>query len=68
MPTSVKEYAYDEEKNLRFRPYMEDTNSMVDKLGSDPTCGLFAIFDGHGGKCVSQYCSERFPIELRKEL
>ena len=39
----------------------------VDKVG-DPTCGLFAIFDGHGGKQVSEYCAERFPDELRKEL
>ena len=23
---------------------------IVDKLGNDPNCGLFAIFDGHGGK------------------
>ena len=41
---------------------------IVDKLGNDPNCGLFAIFDGHGGKQVSEYCAERFPIELRKEL
>jgi len=46
----VKEYAYDEDKNLRFRPHMEDTNCMVDKVNGDASCGLFAIFDGHGGK------------------
>ena len=23
---------------------------IVDKIGGDPNCGLFAIFDGHGGK------------------
>jgi serine/threonine protein phosphatase PrpC len=21
-----------------------------DRLGNDPNCGLFAVFDGHGGK------------------
>jgi serine/threonine protein phosphatase PrpC len=41
---------------------------IVDKIGGDPNCGLFAIFDGHGGKQVSEYCAERFPIEVRKEL
>ena len=41
---------------------------IVDKIGGDPNCGLFAIFDGHGGKQVSEYCAERFPIEIRKEL
>lgn len=41
---------------------MEDSNSVIisvtliiahairDKLGNDSNCGLFAIFDGHGGK------------------
>ena len=24
--------------------------SIKDKLGGDPNCGLFAVFDGHGGK------------------
>ena len=23
---------------------------MVDKVANDPSCGLFAIFDGHGGR------------------
>jgi hypothetical protein len=27
-----------------------------DKLGGDPTCGLFAVFDGHGGKQVADHC------------
>ena len=41
---------------------------MVDKVNNDPNTGLFAIFDGHGGRAVSEYCSERFPEELRREL
>ena len=35
---------------------------------NDPSSGLFAIFDGHGGRQVSDYCAERFPLEIRKEL
>ena len=41
---------------------------IVDKIGGDPTCGLFCVFDGHGGKQVSDYCEERFPVEFSKEL
>ena len=42
---------------------------IVDKIvPSDPSSGLFAIFDGHGGRQVSDYCAERFPLEVRKEL
>ena len=40
----------------------------VDKMANDPSCGFFAIFDGHGGRQVSDHCAERFPNELRKEL
>ena len=44
-------------------------HSIVDKISaSDPSSGLFAIFDGHGGRQVSDYCAERFPNEIRKEL
>jgi hypothetical protein len=25
-------------------------HSIVDKIGNDPSCGLFSIFDGHGGR------------------
>lgn len=66
--SSVREYCYAEDKNQRFRPQMEDTNCIVDKVAGDNTCGLFCIFDGHGGKQVSEYCAERFPTEIRKEL
>ena len=67
-PSSVHSYAYAEDRNSRFRPHMEDTYCIVDKCGGDPSCGLFAIFDGHGGKQVADHCAERVPVELRKEL
>ena len=47
---SVKEYAYTEDKNRQFRPEMEDTHCHADRLNGDESCGLFAVFDGHGGK------------------
>ena len=66
--SSVLEYGYSEDKNRQFRPDMEDTYCHVDKLANDPNCGLFAIFDGHGGRHVSEHCAESFPLELRKEM
>ena len=48
--TSVKEYAYSEEKNRQFRTDMEDYHCHMDKVANDQTCALFAIFDGHGGR------------------
>ena len=41
----------------------------MDKIApTDPSTGLFCIFDGHGGRQVSHYLAERFPIETRKEM
>ena len=66
--SSVAEYGYSEVKNRQFRPDMEDTHCHVDKLAGQNDCGLFAVFDGHGGKQISEHCAETFPIEMRKEL
>jgi serine/threonine protein phosphatase PrpC len=41
---------------------------ILDKVAGDPSCGLFALFDGHGGRQVSDHCAERFPVEIRKEM
>lgn len=78
MASSVKEYAYTEEKNFRYRPTMEDSkhniilNSIAycikDAVANDPSCGIFAVFDGHGGRQVSDHCAERMGDELRKEI
>ena len=68
MAFSVKEYAYNEECNAMYRPYMEDTMLAEDNFGGDSTCGVFAVFDGHGGKTVSDYVKERVPEELKKTL
>ena len=65
---SVKEYAYTEEKNRQFRPQMEDTYCIQDVVAGDQSCGFFGVFVGHGGKQVSEHCSEMFPVELRKEI
>ena len=66
--SSVKEYAYTEDKNRAYRPDMEDTHCHLDKVAGDPNCGLFAVFDGHGGKQVAEHCSETFPLLFKKEM
>ena len=37
-------------------------------MANDPDCGIFAVFDGHGGRQVSDHCAERMGDELRKEI
>jgi serine/threonine protein phosphatase PrpC len=40
----------------------------MDNVANDKTCGIFGVFDGHGGNTVSEHCAEMFTIELRKEI
>ena len=47
---------------------MEDTYCHKDGVAGDKMCGLWGIFDGHGGKQVSEHCAETFPLILKKEL
>ena len=39
-----------------------------DRVGNDPNCGIFAVFDGHGGKQVAEHLKERMPDELKREI
>lgn len=39
-----------------------------DKVGNDSSCGIFSIFDGHGGRQVADHCAERVAEELRKDI
>lgn len=48
--------------------FLSLAHCIVDKIAGDPNCGLFCIFDGHGGRQVSDHCAERFPAEMKKEL
>jgi serine/threonine protein phosphatase PrpC len=47
---------------------MEDTYFHQDRVAQDDSCGMFGIFDGHGGKQVAEHCAEMFPVELRREI
>jgi hypothetical protein len=39
-----------------------------DKLNNDFNCGVFSLYDGHGGKHVADHVAERMPDEIRKEI
>lgn len=65
---SVQEFAQQEDSNSMYRPYMEDTYCAEDNFAGDSTCGVFGVFDGHGGKTVSEYIKDRVPEELKKNI
>ncbi len=64
--SSVKEYSYKEDQNIRCRPGMEDMSKVVDKFSRNPDQGLFTLYDGHGGAEVSKYCTNRMPEIFEK--
>ncbi|OMJ76119.1 hypothetical protein SteCoe_24561 [Stentor coeruleus] len=66
--SSINNYAYKEEQNIRFRPYMEDSCKIIDPYLNNSNQGYFAIFDGHGGSEAVDYCKARLHEELRKCL
>ncbi|KAG0166717.1 Protein phosphatase 2C 1 [Apophysomyces sp. BC1015] len=49
-----------EDRNKRFRRTMEDSHSYVMDFDCVPQQGLFAIFDGHGGRDAAEWCGDHF--------
>lgn len=47
-----------------WRDAMEDSHVIIPSFHND--LALFAIFDGHGGKQIAQFCEARFASELLK--
>jgi len=62
------------EENSCHRNYMEDTHRVIDPLSheggrsSEVTWGLFAVYDGHGGRQEADYCQSRMHEILLGEL
>lgn len=58
--------------NAEFRSYMEDGHSIADPLmqrqGSGESWGLFAVYDGHGGRNEVDYCERQLNEVLSAEL
>lgn len=59
-----------EEANPGFRDYMEDGHAIVDPLCpvSGEHCGLFAVYDGHGGRETVDYVEANLHELFRKEM
>ena len=64
----VKNYAYKENANSRFRDYMEDKGKSIINFDSNPDNALFCLFDGHGGGEVSKFLQENFPKFMKEIL
>ncbi|CAE7660953.1 unnamed protein product [Symbiodinium sp. CCMP2592] len=48
-----------------WRPDMEDEHIASSNVGEEfAGCGLYCVFDGHGGKAVSKFCKQQFMPEL----
>jgi len=59
--------------NKDYRPYMEDGQKVLDPLpccgrSRDDTWGLFAVYDGHGGRGSVDYCESKLHDVLVAEL
>lgn len=63
----IKNYAYKENQNIKFRNYMEDKGRSILNIKGDPDKALFCLFDGHGGDQVSKYLQNNF-IKYFKEM
>jgi len=49
-----------------WRTDMEDEHIALADVGEEfAGCGLYCVFDGHGGKAVSKFCKGKFVEELR---
>jgi serine/threonine protein phosphatase PrpC len=63
----IKNFAYKEEPNNKFRGYMEDKGVSIININGDPDKALFCLFDGHGGDKVSNFLQSNF-IQYFKEI
>ena len=67
---SIKSFYSNSNQNEEFRKEMEDFILIKDKIISNPehTISIFAIFDGHNGKIVSEFLSNNFHEFFKKNL
>jgi protein phosphatase PTC1 len=57
-----------EEMNPRYRSTMEDAFVVVDGFGGDPDTGLFAVYDGHGGRFTAEFLRTHLHDNVEREL
>lgn len=46
------------------RPNMEDAHATLEDLDVSTATSFFAVYDGHGGHAVAQYCATHFHLEV----
>ena len=56
----IKDLAYKENANSRYRDYMEDKGKSILNFNSSENNALICLFDGHGGQEVSKFLQENF--------
>jgi len=66
--TSVQDIGVCADQNWKYRRRMEDAHHVEDKFNGEPSSGLFAIYDGHGGKEAAIFASENFHKVLAEEI
>merc|ERR1711953_1570814 len=49
-----------------WRRSMEDRHLHLLKMPKDKDASFFAVFDGHGGDEISQFCAEHLPYHIGK--
>ena len=54
----IKDLAYKENPNARYRDYMEDKGKSILNFNSSENNALICLFDGHGGHEVSKFLQE----------
>ena len=64
----IKNYAYKENPNSRYRDYMEDKGRVIENFNEDYNNILFCLFDGHGGGEVSKFLQSNFHIFMKESL
>ena len=64
----IKNFAYKENPNSRFRDYMEDKGKSILNYNSNSDNILFCLFDGHGGGEVSKFLQANYPKFMKEIL
>ncbi|KAJ3777808.1 protein serine/threonine phosphatase 2C [Lentinula raphanica] len=60
IPTQYESYQIGVHEAQGMRPTMEDTHAFIVDFDSVRGQGYFGVFDGHGNKCVSEWCGQEF--------
>ena len=64
----IKDLAYKENANARYRDYMEDKGRAIENLNNDENNAIFCLFDGHGGGEVSTYLQKNFSNHMKEHF